>query len=245
MSLNLNPNTDSGDRVLRENNVNIEYTIRRRPKRKTASIVIRSDNRIEVLAPNHMPAELIAGFVQGKSAWIHRKLHFNREIRAAFVPKKYTPGEQFHLLGKPYILHIHQGKCSIQHSECDLLVSHPSPDPDTTRRQISHWYQQQAEVYFNDRSRFFASMIGKKPASVGIKSYKSRWGSCHHDGRIYFNWRLIMAPDWVVDYVVVHELCHLHHPNHSREFRALVQSIFPACRKATTWLKINGLTLSL
>ncbi len=225
--------------------MNIEYTIRRRPKRKTASIVIRPDNRIEVLAPNRMPVELIAGFVQDKSAWIHRKLHFNREIRTAFVPKTFTPGEQFHLLGKPYTLHIQQGKRSIQHSECDLLVSHPSPNPDTTYRQIYRWYRQQADIHFNARSCFFSSIIGKKPASVGIKSYKSRWGSCHHDGRIYFNWHLIMAPEWVVDYVVVHELCHLHHANHSREFRTLVQSIFPASREATTWLKINGLTLSL
>jgi len=223
----------------------VSYRIIRRPKRKTASIVIRSDNRIEVLAPPGMPAELIAGFVQDKRDWIHRKLHFNREIRTAHVPKTYTAGEQFHLLGKPYTLQIRQGKRSIQHSEHHLLVSHPSPDPDTIHRQICRWYQQQADVHFNTRSRFFAAIIGKHPASVGVKSYKSRWGSCHHDGRIYFNWRLIMAPEWVVDYVVVHELCHLQHANHSREFRNLVQSVFPACREATTWLKINGMALSL
>ena len=225
--------------------MSIEYSITRRPKRKTASIVIRSDNRIEVLAPSVMPAELIAGFVQNKSAWIYRKLHFNREIRAAYIPKTFTPGEQFHLLGKPYTLHIDQGKRSVQHSEHDLLVSHPCPDPNSTRRQICRWYQQQAEAHFHARSYFFAAIIGKDPDSVGVKSYKSRWGSCHHDGRIYFNWRLIMAPEWVVDYVVVHELCHLQHANHSREFRNLVQSIFPACREATTWLKINGMVLSL
>ncbi|MDQ6982958.1 MAG: SprT family zinc-dependent metalloprotease [Mariprofundus sp.] len=225
--------------------MNIEYAIKRSSKRKTVSIVIRSDNRIEVLAPVRMPAERIASLVQDKSNWIHRKLYFNREIKAAYVPKTFTPGEQFHLLGKSYSLHIQQGKRSVQHSESDLLVSHPSPDPDTTHRQICRWYQQQADVHFHARSYFFAAIIGKHPASVGVKSYKSRWGSCHHDGRIYFNWRLIMAPDWVVDYVVVHELCHLHHPNHSKEFRTLVQSISPACREATAWLKINGQTLSL
>jgi len=225
--------------------VAIEYTVRRSSRRKTASIVIRSDNQIEVLAPSRMSAERIAGFVLDKNAWIHRKLHFNREIRAAFVPKMFTEGEQFHLLGKAYTLRVQQDEYSIRCHEDDLLVSHPSPDANTICNQISHWYQQQAEMHFNARSRFFAAIIGKHPACVGIKSYKSRWGSCHHDGRIYFNWRLIMAPEWIVDYVVVHELCHLHHPNHSREFWALVQSFFPACREAKSWLKINGLTLSL
>lgn len=223
----------------------IEYSIIRRPRRKTLSIVIRSDNRIEVLAPKQLSAARIAGFVQDKSDWIHKKLHFNREIRAAFVPKTFTPGESFHLLGKPYSLQIQQGKRAVQLCGPNLLVSHPCPDPDSTGRQITRWYRQQAETHFQQRCEVFAEKIGKQPRSVGIKSYKSRWGSCHHDGRIYFNWRLIMAPGRVVDYVVAHELCHLHHPDHSREFRARLQSIFPASQEATAWLKINGLTLSL
>jgi len=223
----------------------IEYSIIRRPRRKTVSIVIRSDNRIEVLAPEHLSAKRIAGFVQDKSGWIHKKLHFNREVRTTFVPKIFMQGESFHLLGKPYTLQLQQGKRAIQLCGSELLVSHPCPDPGSTGRQITHWYRQQAETHFQQRCKVFAEKIGKQPLSVGIKSYKSRWGSCHHDGRIYFNWRLIMAPDWIIDYVVVHELCHLHHPNHSREFWALVQSFFPACREAKSWLKINGLTLSL
>ncbi len=223
----------------------INYTIIRSTKRKTASIVIRPDNRIEVLAPERMPSALIAQFVQDKSAWIDKKLHFNREIRAVFIPRLFCHGEPFHLLGKSYALRLQQGKRAIQLSQHELLVSHPGPNPKTTARQICRWYRQQAEIHFQARSRFFASVIGKRPQSVGVKAYKSRWGSCHHDGRIYFNWRLIMAPEWVIDYVVVHELCHLIHANHSKQFRALVQSIYPNHKSATLWLKVNGQTLAL
>lgn len=223
----------------------INYVVIRRPKRKTASIVIRADNRVEVLAPSRMSATLIAQFVQDKSDWIDKKLHFNREIRLPFIAKKFCHGEQFHLLGKAYALRLQQHQRSVQLSEHELLVSHPAPEPKTTERQIIRWYRQQAETHFKARSHFFASTLNKQPQSVAIKSYQSRWGSCHHDGRIYFNWRLIMAPDWVIDYVVVHELCHLIHPNHSRQFWALVQSMYPTHKSAKSWLQINGLTLAL
>jgi len=223
----------------------INYVIIRRPKRKTASIVIRADNRVEVLAPSRMSATFIAQFVQDKSAWINRKLHFNREVRSAFVAKLFHHGEVFHLLGKPYALRLQQGKRAIALSEHELLVSHPAPEPKATEKQISRWYRQQAEAHFKARNRFFAAMLGKCPQSVAVKSYKSRWGSCHHDGRIYFNWRLIMAPEWVIDYVVVHELCHLVHPNHSKQFWSLVQSIHPEHKSAKSWLDIHGRTLAL
>jgi len=223
----------------------INYTIIRRPKRKTASIVIRPDNRVEVLAPSRMPTDIIATFVQDKSAWIHKKLHFNQEIRAAFIPKTFHQDEPFSLLGKSYSLCLQQGKRAIVLDGHELLVSHPAPTPATTERQINRWYRQQAEMHFKDRCHFFASMLGRHPQSVGIKSYKSRWGSCHHDGRVYFNWRLMMAPEWVIDYVVVHELCHLVHPNHSKQFWILAESTFPVCQEAKKWLKINGLTLAL
>jgi len=223
----------------------INYAIIRRPKRKTASIVIRADNRVEVLAPKRMPATVIAAFVQDKSAWIDKKLHFNRAVRAAYIPKTFVSDESFLLLGTSYALRLQQGKRAIELGEHELRVSHPAPDANTTHRQIERWYRQQAEAHFKERCRFFATTLGKQPQQVGIKAYKSRWGSCHHDGRIYFNWRLIMAPEWIVDYVVVHELCHLIHLNHSQQFWSLVQSLFPDHRAAKTWFKINGLTLSL
>jgi len=223
----------------------INYTIIRSPKRKTASIVIRPDNRVEVLAPKRMPATVIAAFVQDKSAWIDKKLYFNRAVRAAYIPKTFVSGEAFQLLGTSYALRLQQGKRAIELGEHELRVSHPAPDANTTHRQIERWYRQQAEAHFKARCRFFATTLGKQPQQVGIKAYKSRWGSCHHDGRIYFNWRLIMAPAWIVDYVVVHELCHLIHLNHSQQFWSLVQSLFPDHREAKTWFKINGLTLSL
>ncbi len=226
------------------------YNIIRSGKRKTVSIVIRTNNTIEVLAPSRAPTIVIDQFVRSKSAWIKRKLHFNREIRSNYKAKQFVAGELFQLLGTSLTLVIKSGKRSVVHSDNELIVSLPttlSPEKReaTIKNMVQIWYRDQADIYLAQRCEELGKRVGKIALLVATKSYKSRWGSCHQDGRIYFNWRLMMAPVWVVDYVIVHELCHLAHHNHSREYWSLVESIMPDYRHAKTWLKINGDTLAL
>ncbi len=222
-----------------------DYQIVRKANRKTASIIVKANNEIEVRAPTRMPKSLIEQFVQNKLQWINRKRQFNSEQRSLFVPRSFSHGDPFELLGSTYTLQLQQGKRSVQIIDDELHVSHPDPQPENIRRQLTRWYRQQAELHFKQRCATFAEMLGKHPAFVGTKAYKSRWGSCHLDGRIYFNWRLILAPEWVVDYVVVHELCHLVHHNHSKAFWHLVATLFPDFKAANNWLKCHGLTLDL
>jgi len=223
--------------------MDLEYSITRSPKRKTVSIIIRSNNRVDVLAPTLMPAYLIHRFVGEKQSWIHKKLQFNQEIRSNYQPKSFTAGERFDLKGDSYRLETTASKSSI-HIEDDRLIA-PSHAPDKLKSLMITWYRQQAATHFQQRSQHFAAVIGVTPASIGVKTYKTRWGSCHHDGRIYFNWRLIMAPCWVIDYVIVHELCHLIHHNHSRLYWHTVEEVMPDYRKAKAWLKNSGLLLDL
>ncbi|GAV19812.1 hypothetical protein MMIC_P0770 [Mariprofundus micogutta] len=230
---------------LRADMLEYDYRIVRKTNRKTTSIIIKANNEIEVRAPTRMPQQLIERFVQSKHAWIEKKLLFNRDHRTEYIPKSFTHGELFLLLGRTYRLKLETGKRSVQTEADKLLVSHPSPQPENLRRQLTRWYRQQAEITFTQRSRIISELIGKQAKSIGIKAYKSRWGSCHADGRIYYNWRLIMAPEWVIDYVVVHELCHLIHHNHSKAYWQLVESIAPDFRKAKSWLNTNGVSLDL
>lgn len=87
--------------------------------------------------------------------------------------------------------------------------------------------------------------MGVTPVSVGLKNYKSQWGSCHTDGKIYYNWKVIVAPHSIVDYVVVHELCHLVHGDHSKKFWKLLGTILPDYADRKEWLKINGTKLNI
>ena len=225
----------------------LSYNIVRRPRRRTASIVIHPDNRIDVLAPVGISEARIAAWVSSKQLWIERKMLFNTHTRSQHQAKRYQQDEAFTLLGRDYALNL-QPSTRRQVKLCgDSLICYtPAPDQRLAiQKQITGWYKQYAAAHLQQRVEHYAARTDTSPALVGIKNYRSRWGSCHIDGRIYFNWRIIIAPAHVSDYVVVHELCHLHQHNHSPAYWQKVASIMPDYRQAQQWLKINGLSLDL
>lgn len=223
----------------------VDYRIIRSARRKTVGITVHPDNRVEVRAPLMLSEHEIHRFIEQKRDWIDRKCHFNSRIRTPYRAKRFVQGESYSLLGNSYSLLIGRGKPAIAIHGDQLQLTTDDPDPKRCRALLVEWYRQQALDYLALRCAELGDPQELRPASVGIKSYCSRWGSCHHDGRIYFNWRLIMAPTWVVDHIVAHELCHLRHPNHSAAFHALVTTISPVQREAGAWLKQHGLSLDL
>jgi predicted metal-dependent hydrolase len=99
----------------------------------------------------------------------------------------------------------------------------------------------EAEDYLLPKVRFYAEQMQLSPKQIKVKNYKSCWGNCYHQrGLVQFNWKLLQAPKWVVDYVIVHELAHLVHPNHSRDFWSLVQQHYPETPKAKVYLQQSG-----
>ena len=108
---------------------------------------------------------------------------------------------------------------------------------------IINWLKHQSEVFLKDRVKLISKRIAIKYSSMKIKSYRSRWGCCDHKGRIILNWKLIMCPKNVIDYVIIHELAHVRVPNHSRVFWNLVEEKDPDFKKNKNWLKQNGAEL--
>lgn len=113
----------------------------------------------------------------------------------------------------------------------------------TLQKKWQAFYSEQLSAYLLPRLSELAMQIGVSPASVTIRNYQSRWGSCYSDGRIQFNWRLAMAPKPVIDYVIQHELCHLIHANHSKAYWQLVQQHCPDLADHKAWLKQHGAAL--
>jgi predicted metal-dependent hydrolase len=109
-----------------------------------------------------------------------------------------------------------------------------------TRKALKALMKQAASDYLNVKTEQVANLMGLQYQSVTIKTYKARWGSCYSDGRIQFNWKLMQAPDWIVDYVVVHEVAHLANPNHSKQFWQRVEAFYPLTFKAKQVLKEKG-----
>ena len=112
------------------------------------------------------------------------------------------------------------------------------------RHQLEWWYRGEAERIFQDRATYFAQALGLQLKSVAIKTYKARWGSCGPDGDILFDWRLVMAPMPVIDYVTAHEVAHMRHPDHSPAFWACVASVCADYRDHRDWLRTYGATLA-
>lgn len=228
-----------------------EYTVIRRPRRKTASISVRADDTVVITVPARLPQKHIERLVVSKARWIRDRLHLNEEFRQRYRPKEYVSGEAFAYLGRNYRLKVLEGKtgpASLTQGRIHVRVPPGMNGEEKTQhiiRQLTAWYQRRAEKRLGEKVACYATQLGVTPTRAGIKSYRSHWGSCHRDGRVYFNWRIIMAPHAVVDYLVVHELCHLVHHNHSPAFWQLVASILPDYREAKIWLKTNGQALEV
>ncbi len=230
-----------------------DYQIIRRPRRRTASISVKPDCSVRILVPATLSNQKIDELVKRKSRWIRSKITQFQEIQRNNKEKEYVSGECFTYLGRNYRLKVVTGDSEeypVKLVNGRFYVNVPADvtkkeHAELVKEQLSKWYQEHALIRLREKAKRYAKQMGGIPYSVGIKDYRSRWGSCHTDGRIYFNWRIIVAPHSVVDYVVVHELCHLVHHNHSKKFWKLVSTIIPDYAKRKEWLKINGQRLDV
>jgi hypothetical protein len=210
--------------------------------------MVKADNSIVVLAPLLSPTQPIIQFVETHQSWIQKRLAQN-QLRAAKRPKlMYTSGDILLYLGRPYHLQLNpQSKKKEVRLEGDTMIVHSKStlSPTEIKSMIEQWYKAQAHDIFIDRLGQYELKVGKSAKKFRLSNAKSRWGSCTRSGTISLRWTLIMAPVEVLDYVVVHELCHLVHMNHSPSFWKLVKTVFPDFKSKERWLKTDGIQLQL
>ena len=197
--------------------------------------------------PHTLAQERIVRLLEDKTRWIKEKLalHFQGHSKS---DKEYVSGESFSYLGRNYRLKVNKGQyqpVKLSRGRFTVTLRIGSNNPALIQDSLTSWYKQHAQVKLTEKAKRYAEIIGVTYASVGIKLYKSRWGSCSVDGNIDFNWHIIMAPNRIVDYVVVHELCHLIHHDHSPKFWKQVERILPDYAECKEWLKHNAASLTL
>lgn len=153
----------------------------------------------------------------------------------------YRDGALFPYLGKEYVLKIRQyrsyRKPGVMLDGDALAVLTARTDTEIVARAVLEWYRRQAGIVVTARVEHYRKELGEEVGEIRMKDVRSRWGSCSSRRNLNFNWRLVMAPPEVLDYVVVHELCHLKEMNHSPAFWKLVEGILPDYRKQREWLK--------
>ena len=213
-------------------------------RRKTIVISVETSGKVSVAAPEGISDDELLDRVKSKARWIIKKLCQIQDIQPVPKPKMFVSGESFWYLGNKYSLKIIIDDMTIEPEvgicEGIFTVITPTPDPETLKQTIEAWYRSKAQEYIQERLPHYQTLLGVKPVRVKIKSQQKRWGSCSSLGNLNFNWRAVMAPSPVLDYLIVHELCHLVHHNHSRDFWQLVSSIIPDYKERRDWLKKNG-----
>ena len=214
-----------------------------RARRRTLAIIVEDDGRVVVRAPMRLKREAIEEFVRAKETWILAKREQALKRASRFVPKRFVGGEEFLYLGESYPLEIEDFQRQPLLLNGGFRLSRAAlPRAEAV---FERWYRRQALKVISARAADYAASHGFTFERIRITSARKRWGSCGHKGNLSFAWRLVMAPPPVIDYVVVHELAHLKHRNHSRRFWGKVASILPDFRKQENWLDEHGDLLRL
>jgi len=209
---------------------------------RTATIKVVG-NKVEVSVPQLLSDARIKDLLMKKSTWIKRKLIDHSQI-ALPKPKEYINGEAFPYMGRNYRLKVVKGSenaVKLTQGYIQVTVARTAKVNDQLIRDLLvNWYMDLAIARLKEKTLKYAKQLGVIPKSISVRDYKSRWGSCSVKGDISYNWRIILAPQEIVDYVVVHELSHMIQHNHSPKYWKLVEKIFPNHQDCREWLKVNG-----
>lgn len=212
-----------------ENNI-IEFNVQYGNRKKT-SIHIDSLGLITVKAPKDTSEEIIMSAVKHRGKWILERLHDIAEARKVTKTREYQDEGKFLYLGKEYFLHE--------------LIETSELNEEKLKRNLKKFYFSSCKKIVGERINRYQIQLKVKPKTIEVVESRTKWGSCSSDKKLTFNYRLAMAPIEVIDYVIIHELCHLIHMNHDRSFWRRVGSVMPDYKKKEEFLAQYGHSMTL
>ena len=228
-------------------NLDLEVQIERTNRKRTISLQVK-DNKLIVKAPRTASRQSLDDLIQRKQSWIKKRAILNVEERK-LRNRKFIDNEKFFFRGNEYRLSlIFGGKEEVKISEGFLIVTckdDRAMGSKEVKTFIEDWYVRESTKILNTRTYEFAKKMKVEPSAITVKNYASKWGSCTASNKISYNWRIIMAPDCIVDYLIIHELCHIIEHNHSKNFWYQVGKYCEDFKKKRKWLRENGHKLVL
>lgn len=226
-------------------------SLRYSSRRRSVQIRVSDPEHLEIAAPTGFPEIKIRKLVESKQGWILKQVQRLVNIAANPANASLTHGATVLFKGAPHSLllladghgtpHVTYSNCAIAVHLSELVSQDSHPD---VCRSLKKWYVAQSYDSLLARTRHWATQIGVNPCRISLRDQKTRWGSCSSKGSVIYNWRIIMAPPEVLDYLVVHELCHMLHPNHSQAFWREVAAYIPDYGIHRRWLRQNGSLLN-
>lgn len=231
------------------NKQTINYEIKKYKYSTKLKIVIRN-SKVFVIVPQGVSIRIVKDFVNQQKDWIYQQLViYEKKLKelkivlenGATIPFK---GEKIQLR-----IIVHNKKRAIAEYNGKtfwVYVNKELPENEyenIVKEKLQAWYKKEARLYFQEKLDYFAQILGVEYNQLRVKEQKSRWGSCSSKGNINLNWKAILAPETIIDYLIIHELCHLKHLNHSPKFWLTVAEYYPDYKRARKWLKDNSLVL--
>ncbi|HTU78023.1 MAG TPA: SprT family zinc-dependent metalloprotease [Solirubrobacteraceae bacterium] len=214
----------------------IPYTVRRSTRARRVRVNVHAHAGVEVVLPQRAPERAAAEAVHELRGWIERRLAEAARVRRQLAERAGTVP----YLGSALTLVPERGRTRVHRQGARLLV--PDGDP---RPALERFYRRSARAEIQPRLDRATALVGSAYDGLDIRAQRTRWASCSSAGRMSFNWRLLLAPERVLEYVIWHEVCHLEILDHSRRFWALLERRWPGYSEDRRWLARNGATLVL
>jgi len=228
---------------------NIDYHLLPGTDRKTTDIVIERNGIIAVRPPKDFSPEQVDAVVESKRMWLYRNLAEWRDLNATAVVREWVNGESFLYLGRSYRLSLLAGQDDdLKLKEGRFCLNRALIDQGgegAARRIFETFYSSKGEKRIRERIAHFAPKVGVKPTGMSVKELGYRWASCSKGNSLSFHWKCMMAPPKIIDYMIVHELCHMRQRNHSDAFWNEVDKVMPDYRERKEWLRRHGARLDL
>jgi len=216
----------------------------KKSKRKTLSIYIERDGSVSVLAPESISDKEIEETVKKKEYQIFKNLADQEELNRSRVNREIVNGQSYLYLGRNYRLKIENSTSESLILKNGYFILKMS-EKENAFDHFKSFYKRKGLPRIKERVEYFRKKMGVQPNKVVVMELKNRWASCTKQGNLNFHWKSVMAPLSVLDYIIVHELAHLIHMNHTKAFWNEVDKVIPDYRKREEWLKRNGASMDL
>ena len=218
-------------------------------KRKTMSIEVETTGEVTVIAPVATSTDDVIEKVKSRAGWIVSKQYESKFINDTKIKREAVSGESYMYLGRNYSLDIRVDEnidnISVKLFQGKFVVNTYIKDEDFIKKAMENWYREKTLAKVKERVSYYSSYFNNEVTTVKVKEQKKRWASCTSKNELLFNWRCVMAPVFVLDYIVVHEMCHMEYKNHSKDFWNRVYAVMPDYEVRKSWLKNNGIKMDI
>ena len=214
-----------------------------RSSRRTVALYVQPGGTLLIRAPWYVPLQMLMQFASHKSQWIEKQVKRLKHVTPPGTTVTIRNGAVLPFMGRNLTVNIMPGSArrASHHADSLLLTVTGNPEPEELIRLTEAWYLREAKAYLPERTRKLADQYSEllpSPGTISVRKMKRRWGTCHSNGAIWLNRELMQkAPD-LIDYVIIHELCHLVHHNHGKEYYELLGRILPDFRELRKRLQL-------